>query len=189
MKSVFSLILLTGALAVLATPAHADDELVLLPGQGELRDRADRERFKAERLKPGAGLFISFDSDSDGAVTPMEIDAGIPLAFDSADANADGYLTALEQQDWAASLPTRDDSLANPVRFDPNLDRRVNLTEFTSVISGLGEDYADEETGNVLVSSLKAPKPERPERGEQLETLRDRVRQGGPAQRERANNS
>ena len=34
-------------------------------------------------------------------------------------------LQMLEQQAWARSLPTRDNSLANPVRFDPNLDRRT----------------------------------------------------------------
>jgi len=179
---------LAGVVALSAAPVIAEDELVLLPGQGELRDKVDRERFQAERLKPGAGLFISFDVDGNGTITPTEIADGIPIAFTSADTNADGYLTALEQQDWAASLPTRDDSLANPVRFDPNLDRRVDLSEFTSVIRELGADYADEDSGNVLVSSLKASKPERPER-EALEELRDRARQGGPIARDRANRS
>ena len=188
MKFILKSMLIAGAIAAQTSPAIAEDELVLLPGQGELRDKVDRERFKAERLKPGAGLFISFDSDANGAVTPTEIADGIPLAFASADANADGFLTALEQQDWAASLPTRDDSLANPVRFDPNLDRRVDLSEFTSVISGLGEDYADEASGDVLVADLKAEKADRPER-EDVDDLRDRLRQGGPLARERANRS
>lgn len=188
MKSVFSLALFMGVVALQAPIATADDELVRLPGNGELRDQIDRERFKADRLKPGAGLFISFDVDENGAITPTEIADGIPLAFITADANADGYLTALEQQAWAASLPTRDDSLANPVRFDPNLDRRVDLGEFTTVISGLGEDYADDETGDVLVADLKAAKKDRPER-EDLDDIRDRARQNGPGGRGQANPS
>ncbi|MCR9268354.1 MAG: hypothetical protein NXH72_00055 [Hyphomonadaceae bacterium] len=154
-----------------------DDELVLLPGQGEVRNPALRERAKADRLKPGAGLLLTFDQDEDGRISAGEIDAGIPIAFRSADSNADGYLTALEQQDWAASLPTRDDSLANPFRFDPNLDRRVDLDEFTLVISNLGLDYADESSGDILVADLKAPQSKRDDRRDRFEEI-SRPRQG-----------
>lgn len=177
--------LATCSLAFTAAADIDEDELVRLPGQGEVRDRALRERTKADRLKPGAGLFITFDEDGDGRISSSEIDAGIPIAFESADANEDGYLTAFEQQDWAESLPTRDDSLANPFRFDPNLDRRVDLEEFTMVIVKLGQDYANEETGDIIVAELKAPKPRaqgrrdqaggegRPNRGERGEDRRN----------------
>ncbi len=144
----------------LTVSAHAqadDDELLRLPGQGEVRDQALRQRTQADRLKPGAGLFITFDSDNNGRISLSEIDVGIPTAFEQADNNQDGYLTALEQQDWAKSLPTRDDSLSNPFRFDPNLDRRVDLEEFTLVISNLGRDYADETSGDIVIADLKAP--------------------------------
>ena len=164
------------ATASLALSANAqlessldEDELVRLPGQGELREAGLLDRTKAKRLKPGAGLLLTFDTDEDGRISTLEIDAGIPVAFSSADRNEDGYLTALEQQDWAASLPTRDDSLANPFRFDPNLDRRVDLEEFTLVISNLGVDYANEETGDILVADLKAPDLRRDRRREQIE--------------------
>ncbi len=152
--------------------AHADtddDELVRLPGQGEVRDQALRERTKADRLKPGAGLFITFDLDGNGRISADEMDTGIPAAFQNADANQDGYLTALEQRDWAGSLPTRDDSLANPFRFDPNLDRRVDLNEFTMVIVNLGQDYANEESGEIVVSELKAPKPKARDRRDEAQ--------------------
>lgn len=142
-----------------ATAQVDEDEIVRLPGQGEVRSSDLRERAKADRLKPGAGLFLTFDSNEDGRISQFEIDAGIPIAFRVADKNADGFLTALEQQDWAAGLPTRDDSLANPFRFDPNLDRRVDLEEFTTVIVNLGSDYADENSGDILVADLKAPRP------------------------------
>lgn len=148
-----------------------EDEIVRLPGQGEVRSSDLRERAKADRLKPGAGLFLTFDSNEDGRISQFEIDAGIPIAFQVADKNADGYLTALEQQDWAAGLPTRDDSLANPFRFDPNLDRRVDLDEFTMVIVNLGSDYADESSGDILVADLKAPPP----RGEGRRNAADEI--------------
>ncbi len=155
------------ALAVLAmsaslTPIAAaeDEELVRLPSQGAVRDEETRDRVRAERLKPAGGLFVTFDTDQDGTVSQAEIAAGIPLAFAAADANEDGELTALEQQAWADGLPTRDETLSNPVRFDPNLDRRVELAEFTAVINDLGTAYADEISGNILIASLKAPKPE-----------------------------
>ena len=68
----------------LAISAHAqadEDELVRLPGQGEIRSEGLREQAKATRLKPGAGLFITFDQDENGRISTSEIDAGIPIAF------------------------------------------------------------------------------------------------------------
>lgn len=152
---------LVSAMPVGQALADDPDGLVLLPGQGEIRDKADRERAGADRLKPGGGLFVSFDQDTDGTITIEEVRAAIPAAFEAADKNSDGNLTALEQQDWAKSLPTRDDSLANPTRFDPNLDRRVDLAEFTAVIEGLHADYLNEETGLLQLADLKAPKQRR----------------------------
>lgn len=175
------------ALLPVAAPAIAqvdEDEILRLPGQGELRAPGSRAQDKPERLKPGAGLFLTFDENQDGRISAFEIDAGIPIAFQMADKNADGYLTALEQQDWAAELPTRDDSLANPFRFDPNLDRRVDLEEFTMVIVNLGSDYADEATGDVIVADLKAPRLRRDTRREQAEEAIERRRdERAPGQR------
>ena len=167
-----------------ATAQVDEDEILRLPGQGELRNPELRERARADRLKPGAGLFITFDSNEDGRISQFEIDAGIPLAFRVADRNEDGYLTALEQQDWAASLPTRDDSLANPFRFDPNLDRRVDLEEFTTVIVNLGSDYADETSGDILVADLKAPRQRRDDRRDAADQAGQRPRgERAPGQR------
>jgi len=155
--------------AAMASAQVDEDEIVRLPGQGEVREPGLRDRTNSNRLKPGAGLFLTFDTNEDGRISAFEIDAGIPVAFKMADENADGYLTALEQQDWAAGLPTRDDSLANPFRFDPNLDRRVDLDEFTTVIVNLGSDYADEASGDVLVDDLKDNRPRRGDRRDRAE--------------------
>jgi len=158
MIRIFTAISMLAACVALPVTAQADpDELLRLPSSGEVRDERVRDRVKADRLKPGGGLFVTFDTNNDGIITAQEITDGVPLAFADADANEDGYLTAIEQQNWARNLPTRDDSLANPTRFDPNLDRRVDLKEFTAVIRDLGVDYADEASGQIMLASLKAP--------------------------------
>lgn len=146
--------------AAFTTPAFAqEDDLVRLPGKGEVK----RERIAdlgAKRLAPGGGLITSFDTDNNGRVSKAELDAGIAAAFLAADANADGGLTPLEQQDWASKLPTRDESLFNPARFDPNLDRFVNEEEFSFVIHSMAEGYTEDGSSEVVLASLKR-KPRR----------------------------
>jgi hypothetical protein len=135
-----------------------EDELVLLPGQGHLNPKAPHGRHAANRLVPGGGLIMSLDANDDGRVTPEELRIGADDAFILADANEDGTLSALEQQDWARDLPTRDDTLANPVRFDPNLDRVVTRNEFVAVIAQLAAAYAESD-GTIMISNLAAPEP------------------------------
>ena len=148
--------------AIEASAAAAeDDTLVRLPGTGEVKSEITREKLQADKLKPGGGLLASFDADEDGRVTRAELEAGIEAAFKAADTKEDGWLTAFEQQDWANSLPTRDDSLTNPVRFDPNLDRRVTFAEFSSVITNLWADYREEGYRELRVSSLRSTRDER----------------------------
>ena len=145
---IFRSIALAGALLMAATaPAiaqQADDDIVRLPGQGFTKPEAHKRRGTPDRLVAGGGLFLSFDTDGDGRITRAELEAGTAAAFAKADANGDGHLTAFEQIKWAESLPTRDDTLANPVRFDPNLDRRVSPEEFETVIAELAEHYVEE---------------------------------------------
>ena len=150
------LLALPFAASAAAPAVPADDEIVRLPASGEVRSQEDRERLRADRLKPGGGLLASFDTDEDGRISRAELTAGIEAAFAAADTDGDGQLTAFEQQDWAASLPTHDDSLANPVRFDPNLDRRVSAAEFSAVITNLWSDYREEGDSVLRVASLKA---------------------------------
>ncbi|MEL7480967.1 MAG: hypothetical protein AAGJ29_05360 [Pseudomonadota bacterium] len=137
----------------------ADDELVRLPGQGEVKPIASLQALGADRLVPGGGLLLSFDADQDGRVTTAEVADGIPVAFAAADADEDGFLTPLEQIAWADRLPTRDASLSNPARFDPNLDRRVTFDEFSGVVLQFAEGYADEVSGDVIVADLRSKGP------------------------------
>ena len=163
-------IALAGALLMAtAAPAvaqEAQDDIVRLPGQGFTKPEARGPRGTPDRLVAGGGLFLSFDTDGDGRITRKELADGTQAAFRKADANGDGYLTAFEQISWAESLPTRDDSLTNPVRFDPNLDRRVSPEEFQAVIAELADHYVEETSDVIVIASLKAPAPraEREER-------------------------
>lgn len=141
--------------------ADADD-LVRLPGQPAARASAEGGAplpglpKKGEKLVPGGILFVSFDTNGDGEVSPEELSAGITEAFAAADANGDGQIGALEQQAWAASFAVRDDTLANPVRFDPNLDRVVTFEEFSSVILQLAASYQDS-AGTITTARLTQP--------------------------------
>ncbi|ABI78848.1 hypothetical protein HNE_0398 [Hyphomonas neptunium ATCC 15444] len=152
------------------------DDIVRLPGQGAGQpDKMALPGGKAERLVPGGVLIVSFDANRDGVISQEELRTGITAAYQLADANGDGELTALEQQAWAAGMPVRDDTLANPVRFDPNLDRIVTYEEFYTVILQLAATYQDS-AGDIAIASLAAPeKPEKEDR---------RLAQGGLARGE-----
>ena len=134
------------------------DDIVRLPGQGHVKSGDPHARHASGRLVAGGGLIMSFDADDNGRVTPSELNTGSVAAFAVADANQDGRLSALEQQDWANNLPTRDDTLANPVRFDPNLDRMVSQSEFVAVVAQLAKTYADAD-GDIHLVKLEASEP------------------------------
>ena len=172
--------LIAALLSLSATPLHADedDDLVRLPGQGEVKSERIRD-VGAERLAPGGGLMASFDADANGRISLEELDAGIRNAFLAADANEDGELSPLEQQDWASKLPTRDESLLNPARFDPNLDRMVSEKEFTTVIHAMADGYTEAGSDEVVLASLKR-KPRR----ETANRERDETREGRRLPRE-----
>lgn len=160
--------LIIGSVLSVSLPATAQaedsEELVRLPGQGQGTLKTDElnRPYRAgtpSRLVPGGGLMISFDVNDDGRISPLELEQGAQAAFAVADENGDGSLTALEQQDWSDSLPTRDGTLANPVRFDPNLDRMVSAEEFTDVIRQLADVYAEKTSGDIIIADLKAKPP------------------------------
>lgn len=178
-RTLLPMLLVSVLLAGLPGHAQAEnevDDIVRLPGQGLVKPGSDPAQRNLGRLVPGGGLFASFDANGDGKISALELSEGTRAAFLLADANGDGQLVALEQQDWAAGLPTRDDTLANPVRFDPNLDRVVTFEEFEAVIAQLATNYQDAD-GVIELAKLTAPDP-KPERGGER-----RPPEGGPPDR------
>ncbi|WP_370170405.1 MULTISPECIES: hypothetical protein [Hyphomonas] len=152
------------------------DELVRLPGQtypGPSKRKAPPNAHAPDRLVSGGGLIVSFDTDLDGEVTQDELAAGISASFAEADTNEDGYLSPLEQLTWAESQPIRDDTLGNPARFDPNLDRQASFEEFKTVLTRFAADFASE-SGSIDIADLKAPKPERQDKPRFARTETDR---------------
>lgn len=150
------------AIFSMCSTASADEDLVRLPGQGELKEPSEQVNMP-ERLVPGGGLLLSFDVDQNGEITAQEIVTGIASAFKIADSNEDNRITPLEQIKWVETLPTRDQSLANPARFDPNLDRSVRDHEFSDVILALASNYTDTTTGSITVVSLQLDAPITPD--------------------------
>ena len=144
--------------------AETDDTLERLPIPNTQQglDRPGRDGESGERRPPprkkrlvsGGGLLLSFDANADRIVTFAEVDAGISAAFVQADANQNTYITALEQASWVETLEFPDASLTNPVRFDPNLDSRVTVKEFTRVVGQLYRQYEDGDLGHVSVDDL-----------------------------------
>lgn len=176
-RNICTIILFSFAFAEISVAQEDDIVRLKHAGQGLVKPTKDlnapyRNSGPKSRYVPGGGLMMSFDYNEDQHVSMDELARGAKDAFANADANEDGTLSALEQQDWAEDLPTQDDTLANPVRFDPNLDRRVSLEEFSSVILQLGLAYVDQDLQLIKLSDLRA-QPKRAERKKQ--PVRDRA--------------
>lgn len=137
----------------------SDESVVRIP---ERMQRRFMGRFRsADRLKfvPGGALILSFDEDEDQQVNQYELERGIDEAFNLADKNLNGYLSVFEQKEWASTLEVQDDTLANPVRFDPNLNGSISYEEFAGVISLLAKQY-ESEKGIIHLESLVQIKEE-----------------------------
>ncbi|MEM9938460.1 MAG: hypothetical protein AAF768_06400 [Pseudomonadota bacterium] len=191
-RTLLSLALILGSsgLVGLASADEPQDEDALVRVTQPLK-REDLQKLRGlrpDRLKPGGGLFVSFDENIDGQVDLAEIETGIAAAFEAADTSENGTLSVLEQQVWAEGLSTADTSLANPVRFDPNLDRQISFEEFESVIKDLANDYMKDDAEYILVEDLEIEQPERVDE-DKVDDLRERVRRNGLPGRDRNNSS
>ena len=167
--------LVIGLLAASAAfPALAQDTITTAPPPPQ-PDRIDRVAGVAspgglgrapEGVKvvaPGALVFASFDRNSDGTITTVEIAAGADAAFVAADKNGDGAITGFEQSDWAASIGNPNDVMANTMTFDIDLDRSVTKAEFLLGLKRIANQI--QPSGDLMYADLLRPLS-RPSNGE-----------------------
>ena len=116
-----------------------------------------------KRVSPGALLLASLDRNFDGKVTRDEITSSAQGVFAAADANKDGKVTAFEQADWAASVGSQGEVLANPMMFDANLDHNVTPDEFSRGLLRLADEVMGPQNTQVafvdLIRPLSLPDP------------------------------
>ena len=150
------------ALAQEAPPAGAKVEHI--DPAAPLLNRLGRAPEGVKRVSPGALLLASFDRNFDGKVSRAEIIAAAPGVFAVVDANKDGRITGFEQTDWAASIGSQGEILANPTMFDANLDRAVTQEEFTQGLLRLADEVMGPGVQEIaftdLMKPLTAPEPQ-----------------------------
>jgi len=135
------------------------------PSQADQIDRVaggqPRTGFRAPEgvklVSPGALLFASFDKNFDGKITREEIDAGAAGAFAAADRNHDGKVTGFEQADWAASVGSQNDVLANAMTFDIDMDRSVTPAEFASGLRRIADQMMGVGGSEIAFTELVKP--------------------------------
>ena len=110
-----------------------------------------------KRVSPGALLLASFDRNFDGKVSRQEISASASGVFAVADSNRDGKVSGFEQADWAASVGSQGEVLANPMMFDANLDRNVTPDEFAKGLSRLADEVMGPQNTEIAFADLVKP--------------------------------
>ena len=122
-----------------------------------LLSRMGRVPEGVKRVSPGALLLASFDRNFDGKVSRAEISAAAPGLFVVVDANKDGKITGFEQTDWAASVGSAGEIIANPTMFDTNLDRSVTQDEFAKGLLRLADEVMGPTVQEIAFSDLMKP--------------------------------
>ena len=122
-----------------------------------LLSRMGRAPEGVKRVSPGALLLASFDRNFDGKVSRAEISAAAPGLFVVVDANKDGKITGFEQTDWAASVGSQGEIIANPTMFDANLDRSVTQDEFAKGLLRLADEVMGPTVQEIAFSDLTRP--------------------------------
>lgn len=111
-------------LSALALPVLAQERLPFRQGpNGAALDGA-------VYVKPGALLLATFDTNQDFQITEAEIEAGARQTFKIADADQDGFMSPLEQREWASRIGSDADVIANPTTFPSALPAQVTEDEF-----------------------------------------------------------
>jgi len=110
----------------------------------------------AQYLPPTANLLLRYDTDQDGVVSRVEMDAGVGADYALADTDKSNCISGQEIRTENDRRLNRDGGVASPVA-DWNLDGCVNMNEFGSSIRNYFS-YADRsEDGLVSAVELNGP--------------------------------
>lgn len=122
-------------------------------------------------LSGDAMMFVSFDTDGDLSTTTAEIDAGIAREFARADSNSDGALTPIEFQTWSNGVLGGNQTGPYRLDFDRNVDNSITRAEFETEIRARVSDYDEDQSRSLtrgefvrLINQARTP-VERPRLG------------------------
>lgn len=141
--------------AALPAAAQDVDRIDRIPGSGPPAGAGPRGPDGVKVVAPGALIFASFDRDANGRITLAEIEAGAATAFAAADRNGDGLITGFEQTDWAASVGSATDVIANAMTFDIDLDHSVTKAEFVTGLKRIAGQI--QSSGDLTFADLLQP--------------------------------
>src|SRR5687768_14385927 len=107
-------------------------------------------------LPPSAVLLIRFDADKDGAITKVEMEAGLKADYTEADADRNNCLNAPEVRAENERRLRREGGQATPL-VDWNVDGCVNMQEFAATTRSYFTFADRSKDGNVSNAELRGP--------------------------------
>lgn len=132
-------------------------------GGGEARGGQVEKIMSAGLVTSPAGLFFAtLDGDGDYTVTGSEFDAALARHWEKADADANGLISSVEYDAWAAAALGSRETLPNRLSFDVDLSGSISAGEFEA---GWRREYAGfdiNEDGALHRGELLARLPRRP---------------------------
>jgi hypothetical protein len=110
----------------------------------------------ASDLPPSAVLLVRFDTDKDGAITKLEMEAGLKADYAEADLDRNNCLNAPEVRAENDRRLRREGGQATPL-VDWNVDGCVNMQEFAATTRSYFTFADRSKDGNVSNLELRGP--------------------------------
>lgn len=172
--SIFNILKSFGLFSVLsltALSAAAQVERIKPSGNGAMAGVAGQARY----IHSGALLLASFDTNQDFLVTDAEIESGARNTFKIADADNDGFMTAIEQRNWASKITGEGDVLENSQFFHSEIPNQVTEDEFVNGIQIFSTNFENED-GNILFTSFIVTPKDKEKKADEVDSKLERLR-------------